>query len=356
MPFGWAYHCPRCGARVEAAPPDWLCGCGEPLDIAWASAEARAQFLAGAAHLSLGEGNTPVVDLPRVAARLGLSRVRAKLELANPTGSFKDRGAWLLIAGARVLDAAEVVEDSSGNAGAAVAAYAARAGLRAHIFVPADTPPPKLTQIRAYGARVVAVSGTRDAATAAAIQYAREAGLFYASHNRSPFFTEGMVTFGEELLRLNPPPTDVVIPVGNGSLVAGLWLAYRRAGRQPPRVHGVQAEACAPLAEAWARGSPEPAEVSPGPTVAGGIRVERPPRGRQVLRIVRETAGSMVRVADPEILAWVGFLAEREGIFAEPTSAAAFAGLARLVTAGRVEPGADVLVPVTGTGLKTAAG
>ncbi len=356
MPSGWTYHCSRCGARAETAPPDWLCGCGKPLDLTWASAEARAQFLAGAADLSLGEGNTPVVGLSRVAARLGLSRVWAKLELTNPTGSFKDRGAWLLIAGARALGAGEVVEDSSGNAGAAVAAYAARAGLRAHIFVPADTPPPKLTQIRAYGARVVGVPGTRDAATMAAVNYAREADLFYASHNRSPFFTEGMVTFGEELLRLDPAPTDVVIPVGNGSLVAGVWLAYRRAGRRPPRIHGVQAEACAPLAEAWARGLPEPAEVSPGPTVAGGIRVEKPPRGAQVLRIIRETAGSMVRVADPEILDWAGFLAEREGIFAEPTSAAAFAGLARLVAAGQVGPGAEVLVPVTGTGLKTAAG
>lgn len=351
---GWRYECWGCGAQWEAAPPDWLCACGRPLDLRWDSAEARSAFLAGAADLSLGQGNTPVVDVPRVAARVGLRRVRAKLELANPTGSFKDRGAWLLVGAARFLGAAEVVEDSSGNAGAAVAAYGARAGLKAHIFVPADTPAAKLTQARAYGARVIAVPGPREAATRAAISFAREQGLFYASHNRSPFFTEGMVGFGEELLRLDPAPTDVVVPVGNGSLVAGIWLAYRRAGRRPPRIHGVQAEGCAPLAEAWERGLPEPVFVSPGPTVAGGIRVERPPRGAQVLGMVRASGGSMVKVADADILEWAAFLAEKEGIFAEPTSAAAFAGLARLVNLGRLGVGAHVLVPVTGSGLKTA--
>ncbi len=337
------------------APPDWVCACGRPLDLFWASAEARAEFLAGAADLSLGEGNTPVVDLPRVAARLGLRRVRAKLELGNPTGSFKDRGAWLLVAAARFFGAAEVVEDSSGNAGAAVAAYAARAGLKAYIFVPADTPPAKLAQARAYGAQVVPVPGNREAATQAAVNFAREKGLFYASHNRSPFFTEGMVGLGEELLRLDPPPTDVVVPVGNGSLAAGIWLAYERAGGRPPRIHGVQAEACAPLTEAWERGLPEPVPISPGPTVAGGIRVERPPRGAQVLGIIRAAGGSLVKADDAEILDWARFLAEREGIFAEPTSAAAFAGLARLVAVGRLGAGAEVLVPVTGTGLKTVA-
>ncbi|MER3449449.1 MAG: threonine synthase [Chloroflexota bacterium] len=325
-----------------------------PLDLRWDSARARSAFLARVADLSLGEGNTPVVDLPRAAARVGLGRVRTKLELSNPTGSFKDRGAWLLVGAARTLGAAEVVEDSSGNAGAAVAAYAARAGLKAYIFVPADTPPAKLAQARAYGAQVVAVPGPREAATQAAVNFAREKGLFYASHNRSPFFTEGMVGFGEELLRLDPPPTDIVVPVGNGSLVAGIWLAYRRAGRWPPRIHGVQAEGCAPLAEAWERGLPEPVSVSPGPTVAGGIRVERPPRGAQVLGMVRASGGSMVKVADTDILDWAGFLSEKEGIFAEPTSAAAFAGLARLIRLGRLGVGADVLVPVTGSGLKAA--
>lgn len=356
MSAPWRYSCRRCGAGLDTAPPDWFCDCGEPLDIVWASPGARARFLASTADLSLGEGNTPVVDLPRVAARLGLERVRAKLELVNPTGSFKDRGARVLVGAARALGAAEVVEDSSGNAGAAVAAYAARAGLRAHIFVPADTPASKLTQIRAYGARVVGVAGGREAAAVAAVRYAREAGLFYASHNRSPFFVEGMATFGEELLHLEPAPTDLVIPVGNGSLVAGLWVAYQRADRRPPRIHGVQARACAPLAEAWERGLAEPAEVPVAPTVAGGIRVERPPRGRQVLEIVRASNGSLVAVDEAEILEWFRFLAEHEGIFAEPTSAAAFAGLARLAALGRFEAGASLLVPVTGTGLKAASG
>ncbi len=355
MAPGWHYRCSGCGAQPTAAPPDWVCACGRPLDLGWESAEARAEFLAGAADLSLGEGRTPVVDLPRVAARLGLRRVRAKLELGNPTGSFKDRGAWLLIAAARFLGAAEVVEDSSGNAGAAVAAYAARAGLKAHIFVPADTPPAKLAQARAYGAQVVPVPGSREAAAQAAVNFAREKGLFYASHNRSPFFTEGLVSFGEELLRLDPPPLDLVVPVGNGSLVAATWLAYERAGFRSPRIHGVQAEACAPLVEAWERGLPEPVPISPGPTVAGGIRVERPPRGAQVLGMVRAAGGSLVKVGDAEILDWARFLAEREGILAEPTSAAAFAGLARLVALGRLGPGAEAVVPVTGSGLKTVA-
>ena len=307
--------------------------------------------------VSLGEGNTPCLDLPALGKLLGLRRLIAKAEYQNPTGSFKDRGTSVMMSVAREQGVTEIVEDSSGNAGASVSAYAVRAGISAHVFVPADAPAAKIQQIRVFGAETHPIEGSREAVTDAAIAYYTKRRLVYASHNLSPYFLEGTKTFAYEVAGqlARDPPDHVVVPVGNGSLVAGPWKGYReleRAGRvsKIPRFHCVQARAIMPIAAAY-EGKDWSAVDGQG-TIAGGISVGAPPRKSQILDVLRETGGVALAVEDDEIAAWQKLLAEREGIYAEPTSAAAFAGLEHLVNRGDISPGDCVLVPITGSGLK----
>jgi threonine synthase len=288
---------------------------------------------------------------------LGLRRLRAKLEYMNPTGSFKDRGTAVMMSMAKELGISQVVEDSSGNAGASVAAYAARAGIEAHVFAPASAPAAKMQQIVVYGAQVHSIEGPREAATDAAAAFYEARGLVYASHNLSPFFLEGTKTFAHEVARQmeEAMPDHVVVPVGNGGLFIGAWLGFQEMlatgrVRRAPKMHAIQARAVMPVAaafagEAW---SPEPGAR----TIAGGIAVNAPPRMRQVLDVLKSSGGRSLAVGDASIVAWQKTLAAREGIYCEPTSAAAFAGLEVLVSEGHVGPDDVVLVAVTGFGLK----
>ena len=310
--------------------------------------------------VSLGEGDTPLASLPSIASRLGLGTLAAKLEYASPTGSFKDRGTAVVVAKAKSLGAREVVEDSSGNAGASLAAYAARGGMTAHVFVPADAPPAKLAQIEAYGARLHRIDGPRQAVALAAADYAKIRGLAYASHVHSPYFAEGVKGFAHEAAsQTRPdPPAHVVIPVGNGSLLLGALAGFRelqRAGqlRTIPRLHAVQAKNVMPIVAAF-NGMGEP--PAPAPTVAGGIAVDQPARLDEIQRALRYAGGTATAVEEPAIHAWRDVLAREEGVFAELTSAAAFAGLEALVRQRIIAPGESVLVPITGVGLKDAAG
>jgi threonine synthase len=309
--------------------------------------------------LDLGEGRTPCVELPAMGALLGLRQLFGELEFLNPTGSFKDRGTAVMMAVAREHGVKELVEDSSGNAGASVSAYAARAGIKAHIFTPANAPPAKLRQIRAYGAQVHAIDGSRDATAAAAVAYHTRHRLVYASHALSPYFLEGTKTLAYEIARRfdGGLPRHIVFPVGNGGLLLGAWKGFRELRdvghiADLPRLHAVQARAVMPLVAAH---HGEEWTTDPGRgTVAGGIAVAAPARLGQILDALRATHGEAVAVEDGDILRWHGLLAEREGIYAEPTSAAAFAGVEQLVRRGVIEAGDAVLVPITGSGLKDA--
>lgn len=313
------------------------------------------------AHVvTLGEGGTPLVSLARWGRRCGLRRVFAKLEYAGPTASFKDRGATTLVSAAVAAAATQIVEDSSGNAGAAIAAYAARAGLPCTIFAPAAAPASKLRQIGACGARLVPVEGPREAVAQAAADAARaNADAYYAAHNSNPLFVEGCKTLAYELAEAfgAEAPEHVVMPVGGGALYYGTWLGLNEWLRlgwldHLPRLHIVQADGCAPLVVAARQGLQEPAAVQRRPTVAGGIEIARAPRGRQLLAALRASGGSAVAVGDEAILGAQAELAASEGIYCEPTSAAAFAGLEELAHRGVVRPDERVVVAVTGTGLK----
>jgi threonine synthase len=303
----------------------------------------------GAAPVTLGEGWTPLVD-----AEWSGRPVRFKAESLNPTGSFKDRGAALLVTALKAADVRDVVEDSSGNAGAALSAYAARAGLAATVFVPAHASPVKQAQIAVYGADIVAVPGTR-ADTARAVLDAVDEGAVYATHARSPFYAHGMKTVAFELWEQcgRCAPQEVVVPLGHGGLLLGLHLGFGElltggVIERQPRLFGVQAEACAPLARAWERGASEAEPVQEGETVAGGVRIAAPPWGCQVLAAVRESGGAIVALSDVEILSAQERLA-RQGFYVEPTSALPVAALEHL--GGRL--GDSPVVVLTGSGFKS---
>lgn len=257
--------------------------------------------------------------------------------------------------------ATHLVEDSSGNAGAAAAAYAARGGMSCTVYAPASAPVAKLRQIRAYGAELVAVPGPRSAVADAARAAGSVTGAYHVSHNDNPLFVVGNQSIAFELaeaaraIGTDGRPWHVVMPVGGGALYMGATEGFARAlpGDAPaPRLHGAQTSACAPLATAFAAGGVEPAVVNRVATVCGGIEIERPQRGRAVLAAARSSGGSIVASPDSAILAARDALAQLEGVYAEPTSCSGAAALAQLVAIGSV--GADdlVVLVLTGTGLK----
>lgn len=354
-------HCAECGSPLDVAYIDgvYTAAVDAPPSDAHPS-DMPSPLHSPANAVALGEGNTPSVRLRALGYLLGLETLYAKLEFMNPTGSFKDRGTAALMSVAKEFGAREVVEDSSGNAGASVAAYAARAGIAAHIFAPASAPAAKLSQISVYGATAHLIEGNRQAATDAAMDFAAARGLVYASHNLSPFFLEGTKTFAYEIARQfnGLPPKHIVIPVGNGSLLIGAYKGFvdlRRNGLidAMPRLHAVQARAVMPLAAAFSDDSAPPLSAG-GSTIAGGISVANPPRLKQAIEALRKTDGTAVAVSDADIARWHALLARKEGIFAEPTAAAAFAGLELLVKQGAIRQAESTLLPVTGFGLKDA--
>lgn len=389
----FSFACIGCGSSVAASIHDLESRCcGLPFEVRYSgpasTRQPRLPLAFGGARVTLGEGYTPVLELKKSGRAIGVERLWAKLENVAPTGSFKDRGSAVLVSAALQSGIAEFVEDSSGNAGASLAAYAAAGGLKAHVFVPASAAQGKLDQISVFGAALHPVGGARQAATDAARRFAADRSLPYMSHNLSPYFTEGMKSVAYEVAASEAAEaSDIVFPVGNGSLLVGAHRGFielaeaggaaaRPAGAGGagsrgaaggngwatsgmPRLHAVQATAVQPVVRALA-GSPSrqpplpsaPAPRPPLPTVASGIAVSHPPRLRQVVAAVTATGGRGVAVADADILRWQRRLAAAEGIFCEATSAAAFAGLEALVRAGHIPASARVLVPVTGSGLK----
>ncbi|MCY3784744.1 MAG: pyridoxal-phosphate dependent enzyme [Chloroflexi bacterium] len=356
--------CPRCDGLLDAAKDlPKLTRDIQPLIDQGAPGVWRyrpALALPGDAPLlTMGEGRTPVVELATWGGGHGLSQCRAKLEFMAPTGSFKDRGAAPVIASLKAQGVAKIVEDSSGNAGAAMAAYAARAGLSADIYVPAAAPAGKLAQIAQYGATVHPVEGTREDVGDAAALAAQAPGAAYASHSRHPAFLEGTKTFVLELLEdgVRALPQHLVVPVGNGGLILGAHKALtelRQAGLhfRMPRLHIAQAAACQPLVQAYNTGAAEPVAVERRPTIAGGIDVAVPARGAAVLQAARDTGGSAVAVGEDEIAATRSALARDEGLFVEATSAAAFAAAAQLRAKDAIAAEDAVLIAATGSGLK----
>lgn len=378
------YVCPRCRVRSPASALTWCCPrCRGPWDLEFTGAPVSLASLTSrvnslwryeealplatappqAPHVTLGEGRTPLVPLIGDPAGNGSGSgsgsasgtVSAKLDFLMPTLSFKDRGAVMLAELARRLEPKTVIADSSGNAGTAIAAYAARAGLDCAVYVPEGTSAKKLEQIRAHGARTVVVPGDREATARAARAAADAPGVFYASHVYNPHFLHGTKTYVYELWeelggRL---PDTLVLPVGNGTLLLGAALAVEElyghglVERRPALV-AVQAEAVSPLAAAFHAGAEEPAgPAAARPTLAEGIAIPAPPRAAQILRAVRASGGTFHTVTEEQIRSAQLDLARR-GLYVEPTGVACWAA----VRAAPEHPGSTVL-PLCGAGAKT---
>jgi threonine synthase len=304
--------------------------------------------------VSLGEGWTPLV-----AGEWDAVPVRYKLEFTMPTGSFKDRGTTVLVSYLRGRGIERVLEDSSGNAGASLSAYAAAAGMACRILVPETASYPKIAQIAACGADVVTIKGSRQDVAEAALRQSAE--IFYASHNWQPFFVEGVKTLAYELWEQLGfrAPDNLVVPLGYGSNVLGAERGFDELVRngeiaRGPRVFGVQAAACAPFDAAFRAGTESLVPSPVTATIAEGIATARPTRAAEVLRAVRASGGAVVAVEEAQIVGALRGLARR-GLYVEPTSAVAAAGLTRLLTSGAIRPDETTVLVLTGSGLKSSA-
>ena len=362
------YLCPACGVSVAADRPLWRCDCGSHLNLAPgpgltrgeidASDKSLWRYRAGLAlaeppRVTLGEGMTPLVIRDWDGAS-----IRFKLESQMPTGSFKDRGTAVMLNHLVEVGVGPIHEDSSGNAGASIAAYAAAAGVSCHVFVPASAPRPKLVQIAATGAAVSAIPGTRQAVTEAALAAAGTS--FYASHNWQPFFIEGTKTLAYELWEQFgfAVPDNIVVPTGYGSNILGLDRGFdelRRRGEisRVPRLFAVQAANCAALAAAWQAGGDTYVPIDPRPTMADGIATLKPVRVAEVLGALRRSNGGVIVVPEDEIGPALKRLA-RLGLYVEPTTATVGAALSQLIADGTIRPNETTTAILTGHGLKAS--
>jgi threonine synthase len=346
---GIPYRCPVCGGVFDFSSP--LTFNADQVDPSQAGIWRYRSLLGladGTEAVSLGEGGTPLIW----AEAFG-RQVAFKCEHLNPTGSFKDRGTAVITAVLKSRSVTEVVEDSSGNAGASLAAYAARAGMRARIFVPASASGPKRKQIEACGAELVPVPGTRTEVTEA-VKKAADQGIVYASHAFLPFNLPGYATAAFEIFEQlgGRMPGSVVAPAGQGGLLLGLargFEALRLAGLASagPKMIAVQARACAPLWAMFTAGPDGLRMVSENPTLAEGVRVRFPVRGDAVLRALHSSQGEVVAVDEDEIMPARDALAHL-GFYVEPTSAVVWPALEQSI---RQLPD-PVVVFLTGSGYK----
>ncbi|MCH8341956.1 MAG: threonine synthase [Chloroflexi bacterium] len=375
-------QCPECGEEFEADVVQTVCeSCDSPLfaryDLAQtARALSRERVSARPAGLwrwaellpvrdpgkrfTLGEGDTPLLPLRRIGERLGLKRLYVKDEGVNPTGTFKARGMAVALSRAIELGTEEAVTPTAGNAGGALANYAARAGIPAHVYMPRDAPASNQAEVLAAGSDLQLVEGTIEDAGREAAAEARSRGWTNFSTFREPYRVEGKKTMGLELAddfgwEL---PEVVIYPTGGGTGLVGMWKAFEEleelgwVDSRRPRMVSVQSEACAPIVDAMRSGADRVVAAKSDPTRAPGLRVAKPYADRLILRAIRESGGSAVAVSEEQIAASEAELARAEGIFACPEGAATLAGLEKLVQSGEVEPDERVVLFNTGTGLK----
>lgn len=346
---GVPFRCPQCGGiyDYDGVPDFSVEAIQNHLPGYWRYRTSFA-LVSSAPIVTLGEGNTPLLwDV------IGDQPVALKMESMNPSGSYKDRGSAVLVSQLVGRGVKEAVEDSSGNAGASFAAYAARAGMGCRIYVPESAAGPKRRQIEMYGAKLMAVPGPRSEAARAVLEEA-ERGVPYASHAYLPFGLMGIATIAYEIWEQmgKKVPGSVVAPVGHGGLLLGIvrgFAALKKAGyiERLPYFIGVQAAACDPLVRAFHSGFEAMQTAGEAPTLAEGVRVRQPVRGRALLKEVLESGGEFLSIEEEEIRAGFEELGRR-GHYVEPTSALAWAALKRRI--GEIpQPAVAVL---SGIGLK----
>lgn len=311
--------------------------------------------------VSLGEGDTSLLRIPRVGKEFGLADLWVKDESSNPTGSFKARGLCTAVSRAKELGLKKIIIPTAGNAGGAMAAYAARAGLQALIYMPKDTPSANIQESRIAGAQVILVEGLISDAAGMAEVKAREEGWFDLSTFKEPYRVEGKKIMGYELAEaLNWTLPDVILyPTGGGTGLVGMWKAFAEMEalgwlEEPkrPRMVSVQAQGCAPIPKAFHAGAAF-CDFWPGAqTVASGLRVPKSFADRIILANIRASNGTAVAVSDEALINAQKKLAAMEGIFAAPEGAACLAALEELIKQDWVKPDERIVLFNTGSGLK----
>ena len=374
-------ECSLCSRKFEPGKVYNLCECGGPLLVRYDLAKLRStwtreQIASGpnsmwrygpvlppqrqASIISLGEGMTPLVRTRRLGHRVGANQLWLKDEGLNPTGSFKARGLSCATSMAVELRIRKLAVPSAGNAASAMAAYAAAAGIEAHIFMPRDVPQANFIECKAYGAHVTLVDGLiSDCAKLVAAGAARE-GWFDVTTLKEPYRIEGKKTMGYEVAEQMDwqLPDAIFYPTGGGVGLIGMWKAFSEMeelgwiGAKRPKMIAVQVEGCQPVVRAYEKGAGRSEFWENASTVASGLRVPKPLGDFLILKAVRESGGTAIAVSDTELLDAGIRLASEEGLFIAPEGAACVSALEKLLQSGFLKPDEKIVLYNTGSGLK----
>ena len=373
-------ECSACGKKYDAQIEQHLCSCGKPLlaryDLRRAAATLTLENLKSRPRtlwrytevlpndppISLGEGLTALIHAERLGASMGLSRLYIKDEGLNPTGSFKARGMTAAVSRAKRLGAKALAAPTAGNAGGALAAYAAAAGLPAVIVMPADTPVANVMECQAFGATVVKLNGLISDCGKYVAEHKDREGWYDVSTLKEPYRVEGKKTMGYELWEqfAGKLPDVILYPTGGGVGLIGMCKAFDEMqemgwiGSERPRMVAVQAEGCAPIVRAWEAHQNSSQFFQNAATIASGLRVPGPLGDLMILSMLRQTRGTALTVTDEEMLHAGRELASLEGIFAAPEGAATVIAARKLAASGWVKAEESVVLFNTGTGYKYA--
>jgi threonine synthase len=371
-------ECSVCGKNYDASVEQHLCTCGKPLlarydlrraakTLTLEALKSRprtlwryAEVLPDDAPVSLGEGMTPLVHAKRLGASMKLGRLYVKDEGLNPTGSFKARGMTAAVTRAKQLGVKALAAPTAGNAGGALAAYAAAAGIPAVIVMPADTPSANVMECQAFGAKVVKLNGLISDCGKYVAEHKDREGWYDVSTLKEPYRVEGKKTMGYELWEQfgGKLPDVIFYPTGGGVGLIGMCKAFDEMqemgwiGSERPRMVAVQAAGCAPIVRAWEAHQSSAQFFPNAATIASGLRVPGPLGDLLILSMLRQTKGTAVAVTDDEMLHAGRELASLEGILAAPEGAATVVGARKLAASGWIKPQETVVLFNTGTGYK----
>jgi threonine synthase len=375
-------ECSSCHREYEARKPHNVCTeCGKPLLVRY-DLKRIAKFLTRQALyarradmwryrevlpvrredniVTLGEGWTPLLHAKNLGATLGLAELYVKDESLNPTQSFKARGMAAAVSMAKELGLKKLAVPSAGNAAGALAAYCARAGMEAHIFMPRDTPRANIIECEVAGAQVTLIDGLITDCGAEVARRKEAEGWFDVSTLKEPYRVEGKKTLGYEIAEQSQwtLPDVIIYPTGGGTGLVGMWKAFDEMQQlgwidsKRPRMISVQASGCAPIVRAYDKGASAAEEFQDAQTLASGLRVPKAIGDFLILQAIRESDGMALSVSDEELLAGARELARKEGIFAAPEGGACVPALRKLLERGKVSPSERVVLFNTGSGIK----
>jgi threonine synthase len=373
-------ECTNCGKKFDAGVEQHVCICGKPLFAKYdlkKSAETLtlknlanrtrtlwryAEVLPEGEPVTLGEGMTALLAARRLGASMGLQQLYVKDEGLNPTGSFKARGMTAAVTRAKQLSAKTLAAPTAGNAGGALAAYAAAAGLAAVIVMPSDTPLANVMECQAFGAKVVKIDGLISDCGKYVAEHKEREGWYDVSTLKEPYRVEGKKTMGYELWeQLGGKLPDVILyPTGGGVGLIGMCKAFDEmqemgwVGAERPRMVAVQAQGCAPIVKAWEEHRDKADFFPNAATMASGLRVPGPLGDLLILRMLKQTKGTALTVTDDDMLLAGKELASQEGVFAAPEGAATVSAARKLAASGWIKPEETVVLFNTGTGYKYA--